>query len=75
MVGRPAADGTWGEGHVDPDIDFWFKWTEHGNAVHLASNVVIGHIEDCILWPKKDLTVMYQRVSDYIKHGKPPEAR
>lgn len=75
MVGRPAADGTWGEGHVDPDIDFWFKWTEHGNAVHLASNVVIGHIEDCILWPKKDLTAMYQRVSDYIKHGKPPEAR
>jgi len=75
MVGRPANDGTWGDGHVDPDIDFWFKWEMHGNVVHMANRVVIGHIEDCILWPSADLTPIYQRVSDYIKTGKPLEAR
>ena len=75
LVGRPAPDGTWGEGHIDPDIDFWFKWAEHGNTAHLANRVVIGHIEDMILWPGADLTPVTQRVSDYIKHGKPPEAR
>lgn len=75
MVGRPAADGGWGDGHVDPDIDFWFKWSESGRRVSLANHVVIGHIEDCILWPCADLSPIYQRVSDYIKHGKPPEAR
>lgn len=75
MHGIPAADGTWGEGHVDPDIEFWFNWTKHGNAVHLANRVCIGHIQDMCMWVSADLTPIYQRVTDYIKHGKPPEAR
>lgn len=75
MVGKPASDGTWTEGKVDPDIEFWFNWTQHGNTVQLANRVVIGHIEDMILWPKKDLSTTTQRMSDYIRYGKPPEAR
>jgi hypothetical protein len=27
------------------------------------------------MWVSADLTPIYQSVSDYIKHGKPPEAR
>lgn len=75
MVGTPAQDGTWGEGHVDPDIDFWFKWEKLGRAVHLANRVVIGHIQDMVLWPGADLTPITQSVTEYVKHGKPPEAR
>jgi hypothetical protein len=75
MVGTPADDGTWGDGHVDPDIDFWFKWEKLGNLVHLANRVCIGHIQDMCMWVSADLTPIYQSVSDYIKHGKPPEAR
>lgn len=76
MVGVPNSDGRWGEGKIDPDIYFWKNWRENGRKVHLASRVVIGHLEDCILWPHKDtLEPIYQRVNDYLKNGKPPEAR
>lgn len=75
MVARLAPDNTWGEGHVDADIDFWYKWGDCGNEVHLANHVVIGHIDDMILWPGEDLAPVYQRVSDYIRYGKPAKAR
>ena len=75
MQGRLAPDNTWGEGHTDPDIDFWYKWADAGNVVHLANHVIIGHIEDVVLWPGKDLAPIYQRVNDYVRFGKPKEAR
>lgn len=75
MVARLAPDNTWGPGHVDADIDFWYRWADNGNTVHLANHVVIGHIEDMVLWPSQDLSPIHQRVTDYIKYGKPAEAR
>ena len=75
MVGTPDVDGGWREGHIDPDIFFWRKWTAEGHHVHLANKVVIGHIEDMVMWPSKDFTPCYQRVTDYITGGKPLEAR
>ena len=75
MVGVPDSDGRWTSGRIDPDIYFWYEWAKAKNTIHMANHVVIGHIEDVIMWPKDDLTPCYQRVSDYIKGGKPKEAR
>jgi hypothetical protein len=41
----PAPDGTWGDGKVDEDIEFWRKWEACGNSLYVASQVCIGHIE------------------------------
>lgn len=76
MVGVPANDGSWGEGHIDPDIYFWYEWEKAGNTVHLANHVVIGHIEDVVLWPaKSNLEPIPQKVTDYLQFGKPMEAK
>lgn len=75
MMGTPDTDGRWNDGRVDPDIYFWNKWHAEGKTAHLACRVVIGHIQDMVLWPGDDLTRRYQTMSDYLKHGKPAEAR
>jgi hypothetical protein len=76
MMATPNKDGRWGEGHTDADISFWYGWEKAGFNVHLACHIAIGHIEDVILWPSKEnLTPTIQRVTDYLRSGKPMEAR
>lgn len=41
----PAPDGTWGDGKIDEDIEFWRNWEKVGNTLFVASQVCIGHIE------------------------------
>lgn len=67
----PAPDGTWGEGKRDADIDFWRKWQEAGNSLHLANRVVVGHLDAIIAWPGADGRPVYQKVSDWREKGPP----
>jgi hypothetical protein len=55
FYGRPAPDGTWGEGRTDADIAFWEKFRAAGNNVFLAPHVAIGHLELMAAMPDQTL--------------------
>ena len=71
--GVPDAQGSWGDGHFDPDIWFWKQFTEAGLQVRLATQVMIGHHEEMVAWVGPNLQVCYQHLSDYhANQGRPP---
>ena len=73
--GEPDRDGRWGRDRIDPDIWFWRKWQDTGNALYMANRIVIGHSEGgVILWPDKQFNTHFQLQKDYHDNGKPPEA-
>jgi SAM-dependent methyltransferase len=65
------ATGEWDDGRIDEDVNFWLRWREAGNTVALASQVVLGHIEEVITWPDTMLRPMYQHVREYQTQGRP----
>lgn len=69
----PAPDGTWNDGHIDEDVQFWEKWRAAGNTLFLANRVVAGHMELCVRWPGHDLQVLLQPVREYNETGEQPE--
>ena len=71
FVGKPAPDGSWGDGRVDDDIHFWHHWRAHGHKVHVALRVPIGHAELMVRWPNERLEAIHQHPSDFW-HGGPP---
>lgn len=73
--GQPAPDGTWGEGRVDDDIQFWRQWQRAGLRVWQANQVKIGHMQVVISWPDQTLQARHQYHNDWIKNGKPEYAR
>lgn len=75
MKGEPGPDGRWSAQRIDPDIWFWQQWKKSGFSIYVSPRVSIGHIDELILWvSRKDLTPIYQKSSDYVRYGKPPEA-
>jgi hypothetical protein len=48
----PDTDGTWGPGRTDADIYFWNKFAQQGFKAALATQVVIGHGDEVVCWPK-----------------------
>jgi len=75
MVPTHNTEGRWGEGKVDADIDFWRRWRAAGRSLYLAPRVVVGHLEELITWPARDLKPVQQTVGDYIRDGMPPEVK
>lgn len=76
MVGTTNEQGRWGEGRVDPDIEFWNRWGEQGFTAFLANNVRVGHSAEVIMWPSaKDFTPIFQEYKDYTANGIPVEAQ
>ncbi len=73
MVPEPNAEGKWNDGQRDADIDFWKRWQEAGFKACLAPRVVVGHLEEVVKWPGKDLTPIYQTTGDYVDVGIPAE--
>ena len=73
MTATPNKDGRWAEGKVQADITFWRQWQEAGNGIYLANRVVVGHMEEMIAWPTKELGVMYQQATDWMDNGTPSE--
>ena len=74
LHGKPAPDGTWGEGREDADISFWRGWEAAGLGLYSANRVAIGHLELMVLWPGKDFSVLSQLARHFNKNGKPKEA-
>lgn len=75
MVPKPSADGRWDEGKVDADIDFWHRWEKGGKTLYLANHVVIGHMEEVVSWPSRELVPVYQNITDYDHNGIPAEVK
>lgn len=49
---RPGPTGFWKKGEkIDDDIYFWTKWKECGHSLHIANNVVLGHLETFVIAP------------------------
>lgn len=71
---QPAPDGTWRDGRVDADMNFWKNWQDSGLSVYLANRIPIGHLENMIRWPAKDMDCTYQLPMEFFTKGKPPEA-
>ncbi len=75
MVGAPSAEGRWGDGKKDADIDFWHHWLSTGRTLYLAPRIVVGHLQEMIAWPGKDLKSTYQTANEYEERGMPQGAR
>lgn len=75
MNAKPAPDGTWGDGHVDSDIDFWHNWRAAGNTLYLANRVQVGHLEEILVWAGNSFTPIYQTMHEFQEHGRPTGAR
>lgn len=73
MVPAPSPDGRWGNGKTDADIDFWQRFARAGFSLELAPKVVIGHLEETIVWPSRALTPIHQSPSEYVNEGMPSE--
>lgn len=67
----PDEHGGWGDGRVDADINFWFRWAECGNTVFLAPRVVVGHLQLVVSWPNETLAATHQYLNEYTAKGKP----
>jgi len=73
FVARPNDAGRWGEGKVDADSRFWQDWDAAGLTAYAAPKVPVGHLEEMISWPGRELTPIYQTPNDYHDHGIPAE--
>lgn len=75
MTGTPDENGRWLDGKIDADIDFWHHWTRTGRTLFLAPRIVVGHLQEMVTWPGKDLKPVYQMTFEYDFSGMPQEVR
>jgi len=71
MQPTPNAQGRWEGGQTDADIAFWHVLRQAGHTACLAPRVVVGHLEEVVKWPGKDLVHVCQPTSDYEENGIP----
>lgn len=70
FLAEPAPDGTWGEGHMDPDIMFWHRWRGAGHNIYVDPGTRIGHLEVMVTSHNERFQHQYQTVSDWrLGHG------
>jgi predicted SAM-dependent methyltransferase len=74
MLARPDGHGRWGDDRTDADVVFWRNWEDAGCSLYLANRVVVGHMEEVITWPGRDMKPVHQSITDYSADGKPVEA-
>ncbi len=67
----PDTDGHWGEGRIDEDCSFWANLHANGGQLYQANHVMVGHMELLVSWPGKNLTPIYQRLTEYEQKGRP----
>lgn len=60
FIGQPDPDGGWRTGRVDDDITFWQRWKAAGCSLALALRSVVGHSENMIIWPDKNMRPIFQ---------------
>lgn len=65
-------DGKYGDGHTDPDIQFWRGWEKAGNSIFLAPRITIGHLELMVRWPDENMQPSYQAAKEWDETRQPP---
>jgi SAM-dependent methyltransferase len=60
-----------GEPAYDDDINFWLAFEKAGFKAALVPRVVVGHLECVVMWPDRNLKMLYQRTSNFREGGKP----
>lgn len=71
----PDAEGKWGPGRTDADIYFWNKFAQEGFKAALATQVVIGHGDEVVTWPKFEngkIVKLYQPLYAWHATRRPP---
>jgi hypothetical protein len=72
MVARPDYEtGRWGGCNVGADTAFWEQWWNAGNVTALATQVIAGHLEECVIWPGLFGNVVRQGYDEFKTHGRP----
>jgi hypothetical protein len=74
MCATPSPKGEWHDGQIDPDVSFWNGWRKAGLKLALAPMVVVGHLQEMVMWPNKQLLPHYQTADEYERVGPPVEA-
>ncbi len=69
----PAKNGGWGDGRIDADIYFWRLMEQAGMRVCQANTVRVGHWQEIISWPDKNLEPIHQYANAYRREGPPAE--
>jgi cellulose synthase/poly-beta-1,6-N-acetylglucosamine synthase-like glycosyltransferase len=72
----PGENGSWdnASGKMDADIAFWLKMRDTKWRTCIATNVVIGHIEEMVTWPDENLNARHQYMFDYWASQRPLDA-
>ncbi len=65
----PAADGSWGEGRMDPDIAFWSRWGDAGNTLFVHTGCRIGHVEEMVSEFDEKGNVSHAYLSEWRKRN------
>ena len=73
--GRPDPNGEWHDGRLDPDMNFWRVWREAGKTLYQANLVRLGHLQELVTWPTKELGATHQYLNEYTKEGRPADVR
>jgi hypothetical protein len=77
MLNIPNQEGRWKDGTTDADIYFWNKFNDCGLKAALATQVIVGHGDECVTWPKVEngkIVKVYQTVYEWLATRKPPAA-
>ena len=72
FLATPDADGNWGDGRVDEDVNFWHGWAKAGFTLYQANKVRLGHMQWIISWPGKAFAPCHQLMGNYTTNGKHP---
>lgn len=73
---KPDAEGHWGDGRTDADIGFWLNAKKAKLNVMLASQIVVGHGEELVVYPQiinGKCVKVYQAVNDWLTIKAKPE--
>lgn len=60
---------------LDDDIYFWRQWEKYNKSCYIACHNSVGHLQEVVTWPDKDMIPRHQLWGDFEKHGRPMDAR
>lgn len=72
----PDAEGQWSDGRQDADMYFWAKFCDTGFKAALATQVICGHLDEFVSWPKLEngkVVKVNQSIFAWLETRKPPE--
>lgn len=75
FAGKMDPEGGFGEGRIDPDVQFWHEFRAQGFRPFMASHVCVGHCQQFITWPGENFEPLHQYSSEYAERGRPPNSR